>query len=121
MKRFRATLAAVSVAVLALSIQGRAQDPRSTLKPGYKDAGQVARNLELVATMPKAPGFFDPKTPAGAPLPAPKPPSATAPPAPAPGTPPPPPPATSAIDFANSDIAFRKADMFLGNFNGFNT
>jgi hypothetical protein len=121
MKRFRATLAAVSVAVLALSIQGRAQDPRSTLKPGYKDAGQVARNLELVATMPKAPGFFDPKTPAGAPLPAPKPPSATAPAAPAPGTPPPAPPATSAIDFANSDIAFRKADMFLGNFNGFNT
>ena len=121
MKRFRATLAAVSVAVLALSIQGRAQDPRSTLKPGYKDAGQVARNLELVATMPKAPGFFDPKTPAGAPLPSPRPPSATPPPAPAAGTPPPPPPATSAIDFANSDIAFRKADMFLGNFNGFNT
>ena len=76
MKRFRATLAAVSVAMLALSIQGRAQDPRTTLKPGYKDAGHVARNLELVATMPKAPGFFDPKTPAGAPLPAPKPPSA---------------------------------------------
>ena len=121
MKRFRATLAAVSVAMLALSIQGRAQDPRTTLKPGYKDAGHVARNLELVATMPKAPGFFDPKTPAGAPLPAPKAPSATAPTAPAPGAPPPPPPVTSAIDFANSDMAFRKADMFLGNFNGFNT
>src|SRR3954464_9675651 len=27
----------------------------------------------------------------------------------------------STLDFANSDIAFRKADMFLGNFNGFNT
>ena len=121
MKRFRATLVAVSVAVLALSIQGRAQDPRSSLKPGYKDAGQIARNLELVSTMPKAPGFFDPKTPAGAPLPSPRPPSATPSPAPTPGTPPPPPPATSAIDFANSDIAFRKADMFLGNFNGFNT
>jgi len=121
MRRFRATFVAVSAVVLALSIQGRAQDPRTTLKPGYKDAGHVARNLELVSTMPKAPGFFDPKTPAGAPLPAPRPPSATAPPAPAPGTPPPPPPATSAIDFANSDIAFRKADMFLGNFNGFNT
>lgn len=121
MKRFRATLVAVSAAVLVFSIQGRAQDPRSTLKPGYKDAGHVARNLELVSTMPKAPGFFDPKTPAGAPLPPPKTPSATPPPASAPGTPPPPPPATSAIDFANSDIAFRKADMFLGNFNGFNT
>jgi len=67
MRRFRATFVAVSAVVLALSIQGRAQDPRTTLKPGYKDAGHVARNLELVSTMPKAPGFFDPKTPAGAP------------------------------------------------------
>src|SRR4030095_4431811 len=25
------------------------------------------------------------------------------------------------VYFANSDMAFRKADMFLGNFNGFNT
>ena len=27
----------------------------------------------------------------------------------------------AALNFANSDLAFRKADMFLGNFNGFNT
>jgi hypothetical protein len=27
----------------------------------------------------------------------------------------------SGLDFANSDMAFRRADMFLGNFNGFNT
>ncbi|HEX6559369.1 MAG TPA: hypothetical protein VF021_07895, partial [Longimicrobiales bacterium] len=26
----------------------------------------------------------------------------------------------SSLDFANSDLAFRRADMFLGNFNGFN-
>ena len=25
------------------------------------------------------------------------------------------------LNFANSDMAFRRADMFLGNFNGFNT
>jgi len=33
-------------------------DPRATLKGGYKDAAHVARNMELVATMPKAPGLF---------------------------------------------------------------
>jgi hypothetical protein len=27
----------------------------------------------------------------------------------------------SGLDFANSDIAFQRADLFLGNFNGFNT
>ncbi|HEU5432549.1 MAG TPA: hypothetical protein VFU81_12850, partial [Thermomicrobiales bacterium] len=27
----------------------------------------------------------------------------------------------SGLDFANSDLAFRRADMFVGNFNGFNT
>jgi hypothetical protein len=29
--------------------------------------------------------------------------------------------APSGLDFANSDIAFQRADLFLGNFNGFNT
>ncbi len=37
-------------------------DPRVGLKAGMKDAGQAARNLELVASLPKPPGFFDPKT-----------------------------------------------------------
>jgi hypothetical protein len=27
----------------------------------------------------------------------------------------------SSLDYANSDLAFRRADLFLGNFNGFNT
>ena len=135
MTRVTASFVAASAVVMALTIQGRAQDkpaappsndPRTTLKAGYKDAGNIARNMELVGTMPKAPGFFDPKAPAGGPMPAPRPTSATAPPAPAtgtaaPATPPAPPRGPSAIDFANSDIAFRKADMFLGNFNGFNT
>ena len=134
MTRLSAGLVAVSAAVLALSVQGFAQDkpapppsndPRATLKGGYKDAAHVARNMELVATMPKAPGFFDPKAPAGAPMPPPRTPTAApAPPAApgaAPSTPNQPPRGPSAIDFANSDIAFRKADMFLGNFNGFNT
>ena len=42
-------------------------DPRVGLKPGLKDAGQAARNLELVSSLPKPAGFFDPKQPAGEP------------------------------------------------------
>ena len=44
-----------------------ATDPRVGLKPGLKDAGQAARNLELVSSLPKPAGFFDPKQPAGEP------------------------------------------------------
>jgi hypothetical protein len=81
-------------------------DPRVTLKPGLTNAGVAAKNIELVASMGK-PANFQPKE---------------APPAPAGGTA----PANgrglvaSSLDFANSDLAFRRADMFLGNFNGFN-
>jgi hypothetical protein len=168
MKRVAASLFAVSAVMLAVSIDGRAQDrpvpppstdPRATLKAGFRDAGQVARNMELVSTMPKPQGFFDPKAPAGSPAP-PRtgrggqgganaanpanpavppastsglPPSPSQPPAspeterPQTGNPPNPPPGTpppagsQGLNFSNSDIAFRRADMFLGNFNGFNT
>ena len=44
-----------------------ATDPRVGLKPGLKNAGQAARNLELVSSLPKPPGFYDPKMPAGEP------------------------------------------------------
>src|SRR5436190_21655923 len=40
-------------------------DPRVGLKPGFRDAGQAALGLELVATMGRPAGFFDPKAPAG--------------------------------------------------------
>jgi hypothetical protein len=40
-------------------------DPRVGLKAGLHDAGSAAQNMELVATMPKPAGFFDPKKPAG--------------------------------------------------------
>ena len=64
---------AVSVAVSSLLLVAGAQerpastDPRVGLKPGLKDAGFAARNMELVATLPKPEGFFDPKAPAGRP------------------------------------------------------
>lgn len=76
-----------SAVLLLASAQGGAQerpakpDPRVGLKPGFRDAGQVARNMELMATLPKPDGFFDPKAPAGIPTPPERAPGA------APGTP----------------------------------
>jgi hypothetical protein len=92
------------------------------LKPGLRDAGQAIRNLELVASVPRPEGFFDPKAPAGLPTP---PESKTPEPEPDPNAPPPPPsPAmmriASGLNFANSDLAFAGNHLFIGNFNGFN-
>jgi len=42
-------------------------DARAGLSPGFEDAGQAIMNLELVAVLPKPPGFFDPANPAGLP------------------------------------------------------
>lgn len=42
-------------------------DPRATLSAGFKDAGEAAMNLQLLAALPKPAGFFDPKNPAGLP------------------------------------------------------
>src|SRR6185436_7820300 len=40
-------------------------DPRVGLKAGFRDAAHAAKGMELVATMPRAEGFYDPKAPAG--------------------------------------------------------
>ena len=42
-------------------------DARAGLSPGFEDAGQAIMNLELLAALPKPPGFFDPANPAGLP------------------------------------------------------
>ncbi len=47
---------------------GLVDDPRSSLKAGFRDAGQAISNLKLVASLPKPTGFFDPANPAGLPL-----------------------------------------------------
>jgi hypothetical protein len=39
-------------------------DPRAGLKAGLHDAGQAILNMELVAALPRPPGFFDPANPA---------------------------------------------------------
>ena len=124
-----------ALTLLALSLhaqsqpQGSRPDPRTTLKPGFRDAGQAALNLELVTALPKPDGFFDPKAPAGTAVPREQPagrggtvpddepearpgargnaPAAAAPPA-------------TGLAFGNSDLAFANDRMFVGNFNGFN-
>ena len=59
-------LGCVAIVVMALAAQGVAQqvsqpgpDPRVSLKPGVDDAGVAARGMELVAHVPKPPGFGD--------------------------------------------------------------
>ena len=44
------------------------EDPRSALSAGFRDAGEARLNLELVASLPKPDGFFDPNNPANLPL-----------------------------------------------------
>ncbi len=100
---------------LLVSLSG---DPRAGLSPGFDDAGQALMNLELVSSLPKPPGFFDPENP---------------------GELPPERPQedseegdgekgteaslwerTPLLSFANTDLAFRDDVMFAGSYHGFN-
>jgi uncharacterized protein (DUF305 family) len=42
---------------------GLSPDPRARLSAGMHDAGQAIENMELVASLPRPPGFFDPHNP----------------------------------------------------------
>src|SRR5207247_8313949 len=108
------------------------QDLRVGLKPGFRDAGTAAFNLELIWSLPKPDGFFDPKAPPGTPFP-PERSNEARPPNETPGqrapaedaaasvNPPPPDPAVqSALSFANSDLAFSRDHLIMGSFHGFN-
>jgi hypothetical protein len=123
----RLVFAAVVLAAVGVASSGQggpatpAADPRVGLKPGVKNAGTAIRNMELVATLPKPPGFFDPKQPLGEPT-GPeteaKPDEEAKPEAEA--KPEPPNSRPGGLDFANSDLAFSGQHLFIGNFNGFN-
>jgi len=145
MKAAIPTFLPLSALLLVLSIAGGAQqmpavpntgDPRVGLKPGLHDAGQAARNLELVSSLPKPEGFYDPKAPGGTPVPPERPEresNASASEGERTGA------AEAAggesgrgasaanaalaagLNFANSDLAFSANHVFMGNFNGFNT
>ena len=99
-------------------------DPRVGLKAGFRDAGEAVLNLELVATLPKPDGFFDPHLPAGVPLSSEdeeeseeaeeaekEAEDAAETPAFRPGI----------LNFANTDIAFAGDVLFEGNYHGFNS
>jgi hypothetical protein len=110
--------------VLAGAMVGHAQqkpaaanDPRVGLKPGLRDAGEAARNMERIATLPKPEGFFDPKQPGGTPTPPERDPNL---PPPDPNAPPDP-RFANMLGFANSDLAFSGNHLFMGSFHGFNT
>jgi hypothetical protein len=92
------------------------KDPRIGLKPGHTDPGVAAWNMELVSNLPKPPGFFDPKAPAGAVTPPERPAGAPPEPEPAPNAPPP-----VGSGFTNSDLAFKGVHAVVGNYHGFNT
>ncbi len=46
---------------------GLSDDPRAGLAAGFDDAGVAISNLELVASLPRPPGFFDPGNPSDLP------------------------------------------------------
>ncbi len=48
-------------------LRERSTDPRTNLQAGFRDAGQAISNMELVASLPKPTGFFDPSNPEGLP------------------------------------------------------
>src|SRR5436309_14451216 len=112
---------------VAVVAQEHATDPRVGLKAGMRDAGVAVRNRERIKSIPKPEGFFDPKSFLGTPIPAEQnrapaqqPPAQPAAQQPVAAQPPAAQPqANSAIDFANSDIAFSHDNLFMGNFTGF--
>ncbi|MCZ0944489.1 MAG: DUF305 domain-containing protein, partial [Gammaproteobacteria bacterium] len=108
-------------------------DPRAGLKAGFEDAGEASLNMAPVASLPRPPGFFDPKNPADLP---PEPPqedeegeendvaddssdSANA------GEadddkPKKPWERRPLLSFSNTDMAFRDQTLFAGSYHGFN-
>jgi hypothetical protein len=84
-------------------------DPRANLKPGVKDAGVAAWNMELVSNLPKPEGFFNPDEPPGFVRP------------PQPEGTPRPPQNPNQLSFTNSDLAFSGSHVIVGNYHGFNT
>ena len=120
--RMRTALGMVGVA-LVCGVVAQAQqappdpkDPRIGLTPGHTNAGVAAKHMELVSNLPKPPGFFDPKAPAGSVTPPERPEGAPPEPPPAPNAPPP-----VGSGFTNSDLAFKGMHAVVGNYHGFNT
>jgi hypothetical protein len=101
-----------------------ASDPRVGLEAGLRDAGEAALNMEIVASLPKPEGFFDPRSPAGIPTPPERSPeevaaakkAAAAKAAAGEVTAA---PRANVLSFSNTDLAFRGNHLFVGNYHGF--
>ena len=99
--------------------RGLTDDPRSSLTPGFRDAGEAASNMALIASLPKPAGFYDPSNPAGLPPPIPSEDEA------AEGERGEETPGRFGqrgpfLSFANTDMAFSGDLMVAGNYHGFN-
>ena len=89
-------------------------DPRTGLKAGFSDAGEAAYGVTKIASLARAPGFFDPENPSGMPRlqegdkgtdEEGKPNFV---------------PRFSPMNFWNSDMAFSGDKLFVGSFHGYN-
>jgi uncharacterized protein (DUF305 family) len=88
-----------------------AEDPRTALKAGTKDAGQAISGLTLVASLPKPTGFFDPQNPYDLPRKNPPKPGEKG-----EGTE----GRSPLLSFAQTDMAFQRDMLAVGNYHGFN-
>ena len=55
---------AAEIERMSVLLVGLSDDPRAALSPGFDDAGEALMGLELVGSLPKPPGFYDPQNPA---------------------------------------------------------
>src|SRR5436190_96001 len=127
MRSVFATCLGLAVVSLLVALEGGAQerpaptattnDPRVGLKAGLRDAGEAARNMKRIASLPKPEGFFDPAAPAGPPTPPERDPNLP----PLDPNAPVDPKIANMLGFANSDLAFQGNHVFMGSFHGFTT
>ena len=88
-----------------------AEDPRTALKPGTRDAGSASMGLALVASLPKPTGFFDPRNPYELPAAALVKKGAKVPEGAG---------RSPLLSFAQTDMAFQGDLLAVGNYHGFN-
>ena len=104
-------------------LAGLSSDPRAGLAPGLDDAGQALLNVELLASLPRPPGFFDPRNPGEGP---PEPVEEDTEEAAGPTGKDVPPREDEEdvrspfLSFANTDLAFAGDVMVMGSYHGFN-
>jgi uncharacterized protein (DUF305 family) len=102
---------------MAALLRERSPDPRTTLSAGFRDAGQAASNMTLIASLPKPTGFFDPSNPEGLP---PRAPAANAGAEGRPGAGEQVGRRSPFLSFSNTDMAFSGDILAAGNYHGIN-